>query len=102
MVKSLYYLYLSDVRYCYDCYIFIWVVMMVFLCYVLVVFFFVIFVCNKVFVLILIWFDIKYEVLNWYFVLDVDDNDIYFYFFFVKLLLDSLLEVVGEDVCWGG
>lgn len=100
--KSLYHLYPSDVRYCYDCYTSIWVAMTVLPCHVLVVFLPVILACNKVSVPILIWLDIKHEVPNRHSALDVDDNDIHLHLPFVKLLLDSLLEVVGEDVCWGG
>lgn len=87
--KSLYHLYPSDVRYCYDCYTSIWVAMTVLPCHVLVVFLPVILACNKVSVPILIWLDIKHEVPNRHSALDVDDNDIHLHLPFVKLLLDS-------------
>lgn len=87
--KSLYHLYPSDVRYCYDCYTSRWVAMTVLPCHVLVVFLPVILACNKVSVPILIWLDIKHKVPNRHSALDVDDNDIHLHLPFVKLLLDD-------------
>lgn len=81
---SLYHLYPSDFRYCYDCYTSIWVAMTVLPCQVLVVF-----LSRDSCVPILIRLDIKHEAPNRHSSLDVDDNDIHLHLPFVKLLLDS-------------